>query len=359
MFLFLPGTLPPAEAASTRDGIAVTSTGKVRKWKKLPVPLCVTSGLPAQVSVALVEAASTWNEGLGAKIFDTTCRAGTSDFEKVNTQEHSVFWVKSGFGRSGESLSLARTLSYFDEDSGEMLDADILLNAEEFDFERLTIDLKSVLIHELGHVLGLQHLFISQESVMNQYAYQSGIIRHRLGEYEVKSVKKLYLGSKQSVPAYLDTYFSGNAKLALELFRLRPKRGVEDYFTDGMLALSVNDPGSAVMAFRSALSLDPKSPLARYKLAVALIEMGKPEQAKSELEGVLRESPRYYEALADLGLILLQEGNTKEAIRLFRKILEVNPVHYPACIFLFKLTREPRYGQCVKKYAPDAERAGL
>jgi len=47
-----------------------------------------------------------------------------------------------------------------------------------------------------------------------------------------------------------------------------------------------------------------------------------------------------------------KRGGTHRAISLLKRALDLNPVHYPVCEILFKLTREASYRDCVRKYAP-------
>jgi hypothetical protein len=50
-----------------------------------------------------------------------------------------------------------------------ILDADIVLNAQYYDWSKLPMDAQTILIHELGHVLGLKHFFLNIDSAMNYY----------------------------------------------------------------------------------------------------------------------------------------------------------------------------------------------
>lgn len=348
-FLFLA---IPSYSAPTKDGIAITVTGKTRHWEKLPVRVCATASLPPQAITALEGAAAVWNSSFGKQIFETGCRANTQDFEAENPDEHSVFWVRKNFENSGDPLALARTLTSFDEDTGKFVDADILINAENFDWNTLGADLKSVLIHELGHVLGLQHLSVSSRSVMHQYPYQSGIIRHSLRDYELKAIGKQYFKKDEKIPAFIDPFFKGDLPGALTALKKEHPQDAESFYAEALLELTSKNPARAVTALKKSLNLLPDNPLAQYQLAVAYSQQKKSKESKAQLEATLRKFPNYYEALADLALIELEEGNRKKAIGLFKKALSVNPVHYPVCFYLFKLTGDAAYKRCVERFAP-------
>jgi len=339
-------------AAPTLEGIAVTSTGKPRHWKSLPISLCKTDSLPSSAVKALEQAAGTWNRELGKPVFTLNCKAKTGTFERENADEHSVFWVRKNFEKTGDPLALARTLSSYDEDSGEMVDADILINAQNFDWRNIRADLKSILIHELGHVLGLQHLFTSTVSVMNQYPYQSGIVRHRLGDYEVRAIKKQYFSGNEPVSPATDAYFGKDYQKSIALLRTEIPRDAENYYAEGIEQLALKEHGKAIDAFTKSLELNPKNEQALYHLAESHILAGDSKRAKAVLEQLIAQSPNYYEALADLGLIEMQQGRKKEAKALFEQSLKLNPVHYAACYFLFELTHETRYDRCFKRFTP-------
>ncbi|MBS2012049.1 MAG: matrixin family metalloprotease [Deltaproteobacteria bacterium] len=88
-----------------------------------------------------------------------------------NDQRNTIFYAKDGYGPAGSALAI--TILSFDERSGKILDADIVLNGKfklaRFDKDsegddddesesrrdRSTYDLNRVVAHEMGHALGL------------------------------------------------------------------------------------------------------------------------------------------------------------------------------------------------------------
>lgn len=69
---------------------------------------------------------------------------------------------------------------------------------------------------------------------------------------------------------------------------------------------------------------DPANPQARLLLASNYIELGRPEDARSLLNGLLQEDPQNIRALVTLANILQDEGKSDEVIRLCRRALEVD-----------------------------------
>lgn len=85
-----------------------------------------------------------------------------------NDQRNTIFYAKDGYGPAGSALAI--TILSFDERSGKILDADIVLNGkfkfgrfgkdsedddDDSDHDRSTYDLNRVVAHEMGHALGL------------------------------------------------------------------------------------------------------------------------------------------------------------------------------------------------------------
>ncbi|MCM2278389.1 MAG: tetratricopeptide repeat protein [Oligoflexia bacterium] len=342
----------PSTAAEPLQGIATTNAGTIRHWKKLPVELCSASNLPNHIQTELQNAISTWNSAFAQPVFSLKCKTNTTDFQKDKPEEHTIFWVTGRFGSTGDPLAIARTLSTFDEDSGELFDADILLNSESFDWSQLRIDPQSVLIHELGHMLGLQHLPISSHSVMHQYPYQSGIIRRKLSHYELEAINRKYFGSNKSIPAHIDAYFRKDFVRAIQLLKNSTNRDAESYYMQGRIELITNKTSHAIDSFKKGIKLDGSNPLIQYALSEAYSKARQLQLAKSTLKGLLKQFPNYYEGHADLGVIQLEEGNTSDAIASLKRAVEINPVHYPACILLFKLTRQQNYKACYVRFAP-------
>jgi hypothetical protein len=92
----------------------------------------------------------------------------TLGYSKTGENETAIMWVEKNWVRDSEhdkeALALT-TVSYVDspgeEWDGVIIDADIEINAEHFQFsttdEAKKHDLQNCITHELGHVLGLDH----------------------------------------------------------------------------------------------------------------------------------------------------------------------------------------------------------
>ena len=83
----------------------------------------------------------------------------TPTFDEDGPNENVVTFVDEGWGH--ETDAIAKTSVGFYVRSGRLLDADIELNSDLFDFtvtgEPGVSDLQAVLTHEVGHALGVDH----------------------------------------------------------------------------------------------------------------------------------------------------------------------------------------------------------
>ncbi|MBS2016184.1 MAG: matrixin family metalloprotease [Deltaproteobacteria bacterium] len=91
--------------------------------------------------------------------------------------------------------AVAQTVVHVDG-SGKYRDADIHLNSKDFRFSldgrSGTLDLRSVLVHELGHALGLGH---SNDARATMYASGSGVRWRSLEKDDIDGVCALYPGA--------------------------------------------------------------------------------------------------------------------------------------------------------------------
>lgn len=95
--------------------------------------------------------------------------------------------------------ALAVTCVTMNLDTGEILDADIELNTPYFDFalpgETRGEDLRTVLTHEVGHFLGLNHSHVDG-SVMFE-SYESDLIFSSLSDDDIAGICETYPGAEK------------------------------------------------------------------------------------------------------------------------------------------------------------------
>lgn len=106
----------------------------------------------------------------------------------------------------GHERDLAVTMSYWDEDGGGLLEADIIINSR-YQFQALqsdddgrcsapTYDLQNVLTHEVGHFLGLGEDFDEHQATMFASSKTCETHKRSLESTDTEAATRLYLGAE-------------------------------------------------------------------------------------------------------------------------------------------------------------------
>jgi hypothetical protein len=119
----------------------------------------------------------------------------------------------------------------------ELIHADIIINFKEFSFgigdkSIEDYDLPSVVLHELGHFLGLGHSSYNDTSVMVPYL-DVGVEKRELYEYDIESINDLYLSQTS------DSSFITSA-LSLGTQTTKPKSEDNQDLVQGIIELQAN-----------------------------------------------------------------------------------------------------------------------
>jgi hypothetical protein len=164
-------------------------TGLPIKWPPGPIAVRIMLGDTAQFdgssfNTSARTAAQTWNGVMGSAQIQTTFGTGTpGESNNVNEMAFSATIYGRAFGENVLAVTLGSRIG------NERTEADILFNNEETwnsyrgvrpgSLSAGTIDLQRVAIHELGHLLGLDH---PDEAVPAQFV--SAIMNSRVGSVD-------------------------------------------------------------------------------------------------------------------------------------------------------------------------------
>lgn len=168
----LPKIGPPAESklatASESDcGFVQNSFGQRVSWKQsLPVKVYIDPSFPSEYDKVLIAAGKRWDEVLGRTLFLFERAGQTSSPAKDN--RNVLYWMNPWSGVD-QKLQGVSSLSWR---NNQLIEADIKVDAQYYSFfvtapaSTRDIHLESLLVHELGHVLGLKHMARKTSSVM-------------------------------------------------------------------------------------------------------------------------------------------------------------------------------------------------
>lgn len=165
-------------------------------WKMhIPIKIYLHKSVPREAYSAIDAAIAEFNRklGNGHDIFRVVARGSDGDLNPQKDGYSTIYWFNTwDAGRSSEQ---ARTTIYW---SGvEIFEADMRINAANFTFNYppdslsfTDLDLNSLVIHELGHVLGLSHT-TATGSVMAA-TLDDGQDRRKLSTVDLKDLKCEY-----------------------------------------------------------------------------------------------------------------------------------------------------------------------
>lgn len=173
----------------TRDADGCKISGKELYWRSLCVGFSLqkdgTSFIPMDaVRAAVARSFVTWsdvpceNGELATIAFspaaDVSCH--TAEYNPDGPNANIILFQENRWDYAGPGNTLAKTTVSYDTDTGEILDADIELNQAYNELttgdENVVYDLESIMTHEIGHFIGIDH---SPDPEATMYlAYEEG-----------------------------------------------------------------------------------------------------------------------------------------------------------------------------------------
>ncbi len=159
-----------------------------------PLRIYVHQSVPASAYSAIEASVASWNQAIGGKELLKIVGWGVTGADQPRQDGRSfIYWMKTW--DQSRPKEQARTTIYWTGD--QIYEADIQLNNFHFSFHAALetesisgVDLKSLMIHELGHALGLSHV-ASLESVMHD-KLKSGVARRDLDKTDLDSLRCEY-----------------------------------------------------------------------------------------------------------------------------------------------------------------------
>jgi hypothetical protein len=158
-------------------------------WKDVtPMTMIIHKSVPPEFDVAIMAAAQKWNSGKGKNLI-TVFRDDAWDSPPSADKKNGIYWMLDWDDDSGKEQ--ARTSTRYD--LSRIVDSDIRINAKNFSYyvenqrtiANNEVHLESLLVHEFGHALGLQHF---NESGVMLPTLKGGVVRNEPSAYELKEL---------------------------------------------------------------------------------------------------------------------------------------------------------------------------
>lgn len=167
--------------------------GERISWKgAVPVTIKIHASVPEEYVASIVAAAESWDRTAGKRIFNiVTSPRVTGPVTPHKDGENVIYFLDTW--EANKASEQARTSVYWVGDA--IQEADIRLNNKNFDFyasgaPHNGVNMEALVLHELGHVLGLKHKDTGG-SVMATYL-ANGVDRTSVSDTDTSSLQCEY-----------------------------------------------------------------------------------------------------------------------------------------------------------------------
>ena len=213
-------------AAAASGSVNLLGVHSAAGWSKsLPVHFKVSDEMPAPAAAQLRKAMHTWEVAAGKQMFvydgieQKRGSAFKDLYEPLNDAQNGHYFDFDWAKATGKPASVLATTIWENDprDTASIVKGDIRYNAEFYVFgdairdfsegKRTIVDMESLALHEVGHLLGLSHIIEKEDrySVMNPSLFiGEGMMTRRLSDGDVERIRRVYGGGDASLAASLE-----------------------------------------------------------------------------------------------------------------------------------------------------------
>ena len=204
----------PAQASGSAAEVGGASLAfhSTKGWAN-GVSLYLADAAPERLVEAMNHAIDAWNDAVGHNVITYRGRVGAartaSLYETLDDDQTVAYYEKAWTSTTGKaSTTLATTIWENDpRDQESIVKGDIILNAQSYLFQDSTlaaveddslneiVDAETVLIHEIGHLLGLDHVKPQEDpdSVMHSHTFIGADMHKReLSAGDRENIQSIY-----------------------------------------------------------------------------------------------------------------------------------------------------------------------
>ena len=192
--LALAATLVTATSAQAFE-VKHAEGGELVRWRRPGVAWTVDRSVEEVpgADAAVAGAIAAWTQQSGAPKLSLAAKGATLKPGLDGT--NGIFFAKNGYAPAGGALAI--TVLSFDDLTGEVLDADIVLNGK---YELGTVDgagvatydIGRVLAHEMGHALALSDEPERKDALMYPYVPRAKVLSAAPGTDDLAGLETLY-----------------------------------------------------------------------------------------------------------------------------------------------------------------------